>query len=138
MADLIHQSIDVATKPQEVYAFAEDPKIGQLFARTREVIDVTQNGGGRVKSCKTKKGLVEFTLHSFPQRFEAEYHWPGYRAHYDVRFEALGDATTRMSIDVNLQPQSFMGRVKASMTRMSVKSHINDRVVAIGRQFNKK
>lgn len=138
MADLIHQSIDVAAKPQDVYAFAEDPKIGQLFARAREVIDVTQNGGGRVKTCKTKNGMVEFMLHSFPQRFEADYHWPGYRAHYDVRFEALGGTTTRVSIDVNLQPQSFMGRVKASMTRASVKGHINDRVMAIDKQFNHK
>ena len=138
MADLIHQSIDVAAKPPAVYAFAEDPKIGQLFARAREIIDVAQNGGGRVKSCKTKNGTVEYLVHDFPQRFEAEYHWPGYRAHYNVRFEAMGDTTTRVSIDVNLQPQSFMGRVKASMTRMSVKGHINDRVAAIDKQFNKK
>lgn len=135
MADHIRYSIDVAAKPAEVYAFIEDPKIGQLFAPTRDVIDVAQNGGGRVKACQTKRGKVEFTLHSFPQRFEAEYYWPGYRARYALRFEPIGEAVTRVSIDINLQPQSFMGRVKASLTRLGVKSHINDRVTAIRRQF---
>ena len=135
MADLIRYSIDVVAKPSEVYAFVEDPKIGQLFAPAREVLEVTQNGDGRIRSCKTKRGLVEFTVSNFPQRFEAEYYWPGFRARYALRFEPIGEAATRVSIDVNLQPQSFMGRVKASMTRLSVKGHINDRVMAIRKQF---
>ena len=135
MADLIRYSIDVAAKPGEVYAFVEDPKIGQLFAPAREVVEVAQNGGGRVKSCKTKRGLVEFTVSNFPQRFEAEYYWPGFRARYALRFEPIGEAATRVSIDVNLQPQSFMGRVKASLTRLGLKSHINDRLAAIRKQF---
>ncbi len=138
MADLIRQQIDVAAKPNEVYAFVEDPKIGQLFERAREVSDVQQNGGGRVKSFKTKRGQGEFTVHDFPQRFEAEYYWPGYRARYVARFESFGASTTRVLLEVNLQPQSFMGRVKASITRMSLKGHLNDRMAAIRNQFNKK
>jgi len=137
MADFIRYSIDVAAEPAEVYAFAEDPKIGQLFAPAREVSGVEQNGGGRVKAFTTKQGRGQFTLHCFPQRFEAEYHWPGYRARYEARFEPFGEKATRLTIDVNLQPQSFLGRVRAGLTRFGVKNHVSGRLDAIRQQFNK-
>lgn len=137
MADLIRYSIDVAAKPGDVYAYAEDPKIGQLFAPAREVSGVEQNGGGRVKAFTTRQGRGQFTLHCFPQRFEAEYHWPGYRARYDVRCEPFGDKATRLTIEVNLQPQSFLGRVRASLTRLGVKNQVSGRLAALRQQFNR-
>ena len=135
MADMIRYSIDVAAKPADVYALAEDPKLGQLFAPAREVVDVQQNGGGRVKSFTTKTGKGEFTTQDFPKRWEAEYAWKGYRARYEFRLEPYGDKATRLTLDVALQPQSFMGRVFASKTRYELKGRVSGRLAAIQKQF---
>ena len=138
MADIIRSSIDVAAKPAEVYAFVEDPKIGQLFAPARQVVEVQQNGGGRVQSVATKAGTGQFTAQEFPKRYEAEYHWKGYRARYEVRLDPFSETATRVTIDVALQPQSFMGRVLASKKRFELKGYVNERLAALQRQFKKK
>ncbi len=135
MADMIRYSLDVAAQPAEVYAFAEDPKIGQLFAPARDVTEVHQNGGGRVKSFTTKAGKGEFTAQDFPKRWEAEYFWKGYRARYEFRLEPFGDKATRLTLDVALQPQSFMGRVFASKTRFDLKGRVAQRLAALQKQF---
>jgi hypothetical protein len=137
MADMIRSSIDVAAKPAEVYTFVEDPRIGQLFAPAREVVEVQQNGGGRIKSFATKAGAGRFTVQEFPMRYEAEYHWPGYRARYEVRLDPFSAAATRVTIDVAVQPQSFRGRVLASKTRFELKGYVNERLVALQQQFRK-
>jgi hypothetical protein len=136
MADIIRYSIDVAAKPADVYAFAEDPKIGQLFAPAREVAEVNQNGGGRVKSFTTKAGKGEFTTQDFPKRWEAEYFWKGYRARYEFRLEPFGEKATRLTLDVAVQPRSFMGRVLASKTRFDLKGYVSNRLAAIQKQFS--
>ena len=138
MADFIREYVDVNAKAADVYAFAEDPKLGQLLAPAREVSDVQQNGGGRVKSFKTKTGTVEYTLHMFPQRLEANYLRPDMRVRVNARFEVYGDALTRLMVDLNLQPQSFMGRVKAPMLRRGFRQQLLQRLAAIQQQFNKK
>jgi hypothetical protein len=136
MADMIRYSLDVAAQPAEVYAFAEDPKIGQLFVPARDVAEVHQNGGGRVKSFTTKTGKGEFTTHDFPKRWEAEYFWKGYRARYEFRLEPFGEKATRLTLDVALQPQSFMGRVFASKARFDLKGRVAERLAAIQKQFS--
>jgi hypothetical protein len=138
MADLIREYVDVAAKPGEVYAFIEDPKVGQLFAPSREVFEVVANGHGRVQSVKTRQGTVDYTLHNFPQRWQAEYHRPDVRARFDARCEAYGDSWTRVTIEINLQPQSFRGRLTAPMTRRSFRGHLLQRLAAVQKQFNKK
>ncbi len=135
MADMIRYSLDVAAQPAEVYAFAEDPKIGQLFAPARDVAEVHQNGGGRVKSFTTKAGKGEFTTQDFPKRWEAEYFWKGYRARYEFRLEPFGEKATRLTLDVALQPQSFMGRVFASKTRFDLKGRVAERLAALQKLF---
>jgi hypothetical protein len=137
MADMIRYSIDVAAKPADVYALAEDPRLGQLFVPAREVAEVAQNGGGRVKSFTTRTGKGEFTTHDFPKRWEAEYFWKGYRARYEFRLEPYGEKVTRLMLDVALQPQSFMGRVFASKTRFDMKGRVSERLAAIQKQFGK-
>lgn len=138
MADIIRGSIDVAAQPAEVYALVEDPQIGQLFAPAREVVEVQHNGGGRVKSFTTQAGAGRFTAQEFPKRYEVEYHWPGYRARYEVRLAPVSEAATRVTIDVALQPQSFMGRVLASKTRFELKGYVHERLAALQQQFKKK
>jgi hypothetical protein len=137
MADMIRSSIDVTAKPAEVYAIVEDPRIGQLFAPAREVVEVQHNGGGRVKSFATKAGTGRFTVQEFPMRYEAEYHWRGYRARYEVRLDPFSAAATRITIDVALQPQSFRGRVLASKTRFDLKGNVHKRLAALQQQFKK-
>ena len=136
MADMIRYSIDVTASPADVYALAEDPKLGQLFVPAREVAEVVQNGG-RVKSFTTKNGKGEFTTQDFPKRWEAEYFWKGYRARYEFRLEPYGEKVTRLMLDVALQPQSFMGRVFASKTRFDLKGRVSERLAAIQKQFGK-
>lgn len=138
MADFIRESVDVKAKASEVYAFAEDPKLGQLMAPAREVSDVQSIGDGRVKLFKTKTGTVKYTLHQFPQRWEAVYQRPDMRVRVDARFEAHGEALTRLMVDINLQPQSFAGRLKAPMARRGFRQHLLQRLAAIQQQFNKK
>ena len=136
MADMIRYSIDVAAKPAELYALAEDPKLGQLFAPARDVAEVVQSGG-RVKSFTTKNGKGEFTTQDFSKRWEADYVWKGYRARYELRLEPYSDKVTRLMLDVALQPQSFMGRVFASKTRFELKGRVAERLAAIQKQFGK-
>ncbi|MBI5565277.1 MAG: SRPBCC family protein [Chloroflexi bacterium] len=136
MADMIRYAIDVAARPADVYALAEDPKLGQLFVPAREVAEVIQTGG-RVKSFTTKNGKGEFTTQDFPKRWEAEYFWKGYRARYEFRLEPHSDKVTRLMLDVALQPQSFMGRVFASKARFELKGRVAERLAAIQKQFSK-
>ena len=138
MADTIRSSIEVAAKPAEVYAFVEDPQGGQLFTLAREVTEVQQYGGGRIKSFATRAGAGQFTVQEFPQRYEVEYHWPGYRARYEVRLDPVSETATRVTIDVALQPQSFRGRVLASKTRFELKGYVNNRLAALQQQFKQK
>jgi|WetSurMetagenome_2_1015567.scaffolds.fasta_scaffold1241167_1 hypothetical protein len=137
MADMIRSVIDVAAKPAEVYAFVEDPQSGQLFAPAHEVLEVQHNGDGRVKSFATKAGTGRFTVQDFPRRYEVEYHWPGYRARYEVRLEPVSEVATRVTIDVALQPQSFRGRVLAAKMRFDLKGGVNRRLAALQQQFQK-
>jgi hypothetical protein len=136
MADMIRYSIDVAARPADIYALAEDPKLGQLFAPARDVAEVIQNVG-RVKSFTTKNGKGEFTTQDFPKRWEAQYAWKGYRARYEFRLEPHSDKVTRLTLDVALRPQSFMGRVFASKTRFELKGRVAERLTAIQKQFSK-
>lgn len=136
MADMIRYSLDVAAKPADIYALAEDPKLGQLFAPARDVAEVVQNGG-RVKSFTTKDGKGEFMTQDFPKRWEAEYLWKGYRARYEFRLDPFSDKVTRLTLDVALQPQSFMGRVFASKARFDLKGRVADRLAAIQKQLGK-
>jgi hypothetical protein len=43
----------------------------------------------------------------------------------------------RLTLDVALQPQSFMGRVFASKARFELKGQVADRLAAIKQQFGK-
>ncbi|HZY43452.1 MAG TPA: hypothetical protein VFF70_01785, partial [Anaerolineae bacterium] len=84
---------------------------------------------------KTKRGTVKFTLHNCPRYWTAEYHWGGWRAKYEVRLESFGEAWTRMTIEIDLQPQSFLARVQSSATRSKTNRYLKSRLAAAAQKF---
>lgn len=125
MPDLYRISIDLPAKPAEVYAYVADPSTGPLVSRPNEVLDVTRDGSA-VKSFKTKQGSVSYVTQAPPQLLSSEYHLKHRRERYDIRVEELGEARTRLSIDVNIQPQSMRGKLQGPLPRLHVKGQLND------------
>jgi hypothetical protein len=136
MPDTINHTIDLKASMQQIYDWTEDPAASLLFAPVKEVSDVVRDAHGRMASFKTKRGTVQFRLHEYPQRWEAEYCWRGFRTRYETRVQRYGEAWVRLTIDINIQPQSFMARLSSSRVRSSFNHKLTQCLAAAGVKFN--
>jgi hypothetical protein len=125
MPDLIRTSVDLPAKPAEVYAYVAEPATGPLVSHARDVVDVTQDNG-RVAGFKTRHGAVKYVTQAPPHYLASEYQQKRARTRYDIRFEAIGDARTRLSIDVNIQPQGLRTKLQGPIPRLRAKVQLND------------
>ncbi len=125
MPDLVRTSIDLPAKPGEVYAYVADPATGPMVSHARDVVDVTKDNG-RVAGFKTKHGAVKYMTQAPPHFLESEYQQKRARTRYEIRFEAIGDAATRVSIDVNIQPQGLRTKLQGPLPRLRTKVQLND------------
>jgi hypothetical protein len=137
MPDLIRTSVDLPAQPAEVYAYVADPATGPMVSRARDVVDVLQDGG-RVAGFKTKRGTVKYVTQAPPHYLEGEYQHKQARTRYDIRFEAIGDARTRVSIDVNIQPQGLRAKLQGPIPRLRTKGQLNDWIEQAQQHFSKK
>jgi hypothetical protein len=135
MPDIIQYTCDLPVPMKELYDWLEDPTTGAIVAPAKEVVEVNRSKNGRVESFKTKHGLAQMTVQDYPKRWVAEYRWPGNRVEFDVRLQSFGEPWTRVSIDCNLQPQSFRGRLLGTKTWEQLKGHLNHRLEALQEQF---
>ena len=138
MPDFIHDQIDLKARPAEVYAYTEDPTTGQFIAPAKQVAEVVRGAGGRIESFRTKRGTLKYTLHAFPHFWQGEYHMKRYRTRYDVRFESIGEAATRVLIEINLQPQGLLAKLQGPIPRWRAKSQLNDWLEQAQKHFNGK
>jgi len=125
MPDLIRMSLDLPAKLAEVFAYVEDPATGPLVSNAKEVLDATRDNG-HVTSFKTKHGIVKYVTQAPPHFLESEFQKKRTRARYDIRCEAIGETKTRVSIDVNIQPQSFRAKLQGPIPRLRLKMQLND------------
>jgi hypothetical protein len=125
MPDLIRMSFDLPAKPVDVFAYVEDPATGPVAPKAKEVLDVTR-ANGHVTSFKTKHGTVKYVTQAPPHFLEGEVQQKRSRARYDIRFEAIGETRTRVSIDVNIQSQGLRTKVQGPIPRLRVKMRLND------------
>jgi len=125
MPDLIRMSIDLPAKSADVFAYVEDPATGPLVSNANEVLDATRDNG-HVTSFKTKHGTVKYVTQAPPHFLEGEFQQKRTRTRYDIRFEAIGEAKTRVSIDVNIQSQGLRTKLLGPIPRLRVKMQLND------------
>jgi hypothetical protein len=125
MPDLIRTSVDFPAKLADVFAYVEDPATGPMVSSAKEVLDATRDNG-HVTSFKTKRGSVKYVTQAPPHFLEGEYQFKRSRARYDIRFEAIGEARTRVSIDVNIQSQGLRTKLQGPLPRLRVKMQLND------------
>ena len=125
MPDLIRTSVDLSAKLAEVYAYVAEPATGPMVSHAREVVDVTKDNG-RVAGFKTRHGMVKYVTQAPPHYLESEYQQKRARTRYNIRFEAIGDARTRVSIDVNIQPQGLRSKLQGPIPRLRAKMQLND------------
>ena len=137
MPDLIRTSVDLPAKPAEVYAYVAEPATGPMVSHARDVVDVTKDNG-RVAGFKTKHGLVTYVTQAPPHLLESEYQQKRARTRYDIRFEAIGDARTRVSIDVNIQPQGLRAKMQGPIPRLRAKVQLNDWLEQVQKHFSAK
>ena len=136
MPDLIRQSIDLQATLDDVYKWTEDPMAGEMIAPAKEVKNVLQDSHARVTSYHTKGGEFTYTLHNFPRYWIAEYCWKGWRASCETRLENYGEKWTRMTVEIDLQPRSFMARVQSSMMRAKYYRYLKSRLAAAAQKFH--
>jgi len=125
MPDLIRMSIDLPAKSADVFAYVEYPATGPLVSNANEVLDATRDNG-HVTSFKTKHGTVKYVTQAPPHFLEGEFQQKRTRTRYDIRFEAIGEAKTRVSIDVNIQSQGLRTKLLGPIPRLRVKMQLND------------
>ena len=135
MPDLIRTSVDLSAKPAEVYAYVAEPATGPMVSHARDVVDVTKDDE-RVAGFKTKHGAVKYVMQAPPHYLESEYQQKRARTRYDIRFEAIGDARTRVSIDVNIQPQGLRTKLQGPLPRLRAKVQLNDWLEQAQKHFN--
>ena len=135
MPDLIRTSVDLSAKPAEVYAYVAEPATGPMVSHARDVVDVTKDDE-RVAGFKTKHGAVKYVTQAPPHYLESEYQQKLARTRYDIRFEAIGDARTRVSIDVNIQPQGLRTKLQGPLPRLRAKVQLNDWLEQAQKHFN--
>jgi uncharacterized protein YndB with AHSA1/START domain len=137
MPDLIRTSVDLPAKPAEVYAYVVEPANAPMVSHARDVVDVLQDNG-RVAGFKTKRGTVKYVTVAPPHYLETEYQQKRARARYDIRFEAIGDTRTRVSIDVNIQPQGLRTKLQGPIPRLRAKMQLNDWLEQARKHFSAK
>ena len=137
MPDLIRTTVDLPAKPAEVYAYVANPATGPMVSHARDVVDVTQDQGS-VAAFKTKRGVVKYVTQAPPHLLEGEYQQKRTRARYDIRFEAIGEAATRVSIDVNIQPQGLRSKMQGPLPRLRTKVQLNEWLEQARQHFNAK
>jgi len=137
MPDLIRTSVDLSAKPAEVYAYVADPATSPMIAHARDVVDVTKDNGN-VAGFRTKRGGVKYVTQAPPHYLEGEYQFKRSRARYDIRFEAIGEAKTRVSIDVNIQPQGLRAKLQGPIPRLRAKMQLNDWLEQVRQHFSAK
>lgn len=135
MPDLIRASVDLSARLAEVYAYVADPATGPLVSQVREIVDVMQDNG-RIASFKTKRGTVKYVTQAPPHYLEGEYQQKQVRTRYDIRFEAIGETQTRVSIDVNIQPQSLWAKLQGPLPRLRTKMQLNDWLEQVQTHFS--
>jgi hypothetical protein len=134
MPDLIRTSVDLPAKPAEVYAYVAEPANAPMVSHARDVVDVLQDDG-RVSGFKTKRGVVKYVTQAPPHYLEGEYQQKRARTRYDIRFEAIGEAKTRVSIDVNIQPQGLRTKLQGPIPRLRAKMQLNDWLAQVQQHF---
>jgi hypothetical protein len=137
MPDLIRTSIDLFAKPADVYAYVVEPSTSPMIAHARDVVDVTKDDE-RVAGFKTKRGTVKYVTQAPPHYLEGEYQHKRARTRYDIRFEAIGEARTRVSIDVNIQPQGLRTKLQGPIPRLRVKGQLHDWLEQAQKHFSAK
>jgi hypothetical protein len=137
MPDLIRTFVDLPAKPAEVYAYVADPATGPMVSHARDVVEVMQDNG-RVAGFKTKHGAVKYVTQAPPHYLGSAYQQKRTRTRYDIRFEAIGDARTRVSIDVNIQPQGLRAKLQGPIPRLRTKVQLNDWIEQAQQHFGKK
>ena len=137
MPDLIRTSVDLSAKPADVYAYVAEPSTSPMIAHARDVVDVTKDNT-HVSGFKTKRGAVKYVTVAPPHYLEGEYQQKRARTRYDIRFEAIGEAKTRVSIDVNIQPQGLRTKLQGPLPRLRVKGQLNDWLEQVQKHFNAK
>jgi|GEM_PF-6048200 hypothetical protein len=137
MPDLIRTSVDLSAKPAEVYAYVVDPATGPMVSHARDVVDVMKDNA-QVSGFKTKRGAVKYVTQAPPHYLEGEYQQKRARTRYDIRFEAIGEARTRVSIDVNIQPQGLRSKLQGPLPRLRAKMQLNDWLAQVQTHFGAK
>ena len=135
MPDLIRLSFDVPAKLAEVFAYVEDPATNPIVSNPREVVDTTQDNG-RVTGFKTKHGTVTYVTQAPPHYLESAYQFKRSRTRYDIRLEAMGETKTRVSIDVNIQPQGVRSKMQGPLPRLRVKMQLNEWLEQVQQHFS--
>jgi hypothetical protein len=137
MPDLIRASVDLPAKPTEVYAYVAEPATGPMISHARDVVAVSKDNA-HVSGFKTKRGAVKYVTQAPPHYLEGEYQQKRTRTRYDIRFEAIGEAKTRVSIDVNIQPQGLRTKLQGPLPRLRAKGQLNDWLEQVQQHFNQK
>lgn len=137
MPDLYRASIDLPAKAADVYAYTADPATGPLVSNAQEASEVERDGA-LVKSFKTKHGLVHYVTQAAPHFLACEEQRKNFRTRYDIRCEAVGDAQTRLSIDVNIQPQSMRAKLQGPLPRLRAKGQLSDWLEQVQQYFSAK
>ena len=137
MPDLIRTSVDLSAKPADVYAYVAEPATGPMVSQARDVVDVTRDNA-HVSGFKTKHGAVKYVTQAPPHYLESEYQQKRARTRYDIRFEAIGESRTRVSIDVNIQPQGLRTKLQGPLPRLRVKGQLNDWLEQVQAHFGAK
>ncbi len=135
MPDLIRATVDLSAKQADVYAYVEDPATSPIVSSAKDVVDVKRDNG-HVTSAKTKRGTIHYTTQAVPHLLEADYQLKRFRSRYSIRFETIGEAKTRVSIDVNIQPQGLRAKLQGPIPRLRAKGQINDWLEQARQHFN--
>jgi hypothetical protein len=137
MPDLYRTAIDLPAKPAEVYAYVEDPATGPMVSKAKDVLEVERDNG-LVRSFKTKHGVVTYVTQSAPHYLVGKEQRKRSRMRYDIRCEAIGEAKTRVSIDLNIQPQGLRAKLQGPIPRLRAKGQINDWLEQARQHFSTK
>ena len=125
MPDLYRTAIDLPARPTEVYAYVSDPATGPLVSNAKDVSNI-EHDNSLIKSFTTRRGTVTYVAQAAPHYLEGVEQRKRFRIRYDIRCEVIGEAKTRVSIDVNFQPQGLRAKLQGPLPRLRVKGQLND------------
>ncbi len=137
MPDLYRTTIDLPARLTEVYAYVSDPATGPMVSSAKDVSTVARDNG-LITSFKTKHGTVTYVAQAAPHYLEGVEQRKRFRTRYDIRCEAIGEAKTRVSIDVNFQPQGLRAKLQGPLPRLRTKGQLNDWLEQARQHFSPK